>query len=70
MVISGIGKTYPPPHATLAAAHHARHALQQRRGRSEHLEAREMEELWARHCAALLTGLKRGFEECLAEKIR
>ena len=29
-----------------------------------------MEELWARHCAALLTALKRGFEECLNDKIR
>ncbi|KXZ50854.1 hypothetical protein GPECTOR_14g106 [Gonium pectorale] len=42
----------------------------QGRARSEHLDWREAEELFARHMTALMTGLQKGFEELLNEKLR
>ncbi len=42
----------------------------QGRSRSPHLDPREMEELWGRHVAGLMAGLKRGFEDLLDAKLR
>ncbi|GIL74510.1 hypothetical protein Vretifemale_4510, partial [Volvox reticuliferus] len=40
------------------------------RSRNEHLETREAEDLFYRHMAGLMSGLKRGFEDLLNEKLR
>jgi hypothetical protein len=44
--------------------------LPQGRSRSEHLDPRESEDLFHRHMAGLLSGLKRGFEDVMNERLR